>query len=79
MTTVSRLAELAVERTITAVDPLGTPPSTVGFYEARGMSAVARKVHRRGVFFGRETVLMEKALCGRREPKGHLRPAERSG
>jgi hypothetical protein len=28
MTTVSRLAELAIERTITAVDPLGTPPST---------------------------------------------------
>lgn len=28
MTTVSRLSELAIERTITAVDPLGTPPST---------------------------------------------------
>ena len=41
---------------------LGTTPSAVGFYEARGMFVAGRKLHSAGVFCGRETVLMEKAL-----------------
>lgn len=46
---------------------LGTTPHAVGFYERRGMSVAARRLHDAGVFRGRETVLMEKAL---RSPAG---------
>ena len=41
---------------------LGTTPGTVPFYEALGMSVSGHRDHTAGVFSGRRTILMEKAL-----------------
>ena len=41
---------------------LGTTPATVPFYEALGMRVGGHKDHTSGVFSGRRTTLMEKAL-----------------
>ena len=41
---------------------LGTTPATVPFYEALGMRVGGQKNHTSGVFSGRRTMLMEKAL-----------------
>jgi GNAT superfamily N-acetyltransferase len=41
---------------------LGTTPGTVPFYEACGLRIAGRRLHEKGVFAGRTTILMEKAL-----------------
>lgn len=41
---------------------LGTTPATVPFYEALGMRVGGHKDHTSGIFSGRRTMLMEKAL-----------------
>jgi ribosomal protein S18 acetylase RimI-like enzyme len=57
-------AEAVVARAGHDTMSLGTTPLTAPFYERLGMTVAGRRPHATGVFAGRETVLMEKALPG---------------